>query len=89
VEYTGATTDIVEGEVRDTLVELEKERQRLSNSAGCAEDGDLGVLFPQATPLTDIHQLERIWFERHRPLHDRDSVVPAEQTPRKLCAGQR
>lgn len=50
-EHTGATTDVVEGEVGDTLVELEEERQRLSNSTSGTEDGDLGVLYQATSPL--------------------------------------
>lgn len=51
--HTGSSADVVEGEVRDTLVELQEEGQRLSNSSGGTENGDLGVLFPQqSVPLS-------------------------------------
>ena len=36
--------DVVEGERRDELVLLEKERERLADTSGGTEDGDLGVL---------------------------------------------
>jgi hypothetical protein len=41
---TGSSTDVVEGEVRDPLVELQEKRQRLSDTTSSTEDGDLGVL---------------------------------------------
>jgi hypothetical protein len=44
--HTGSSADVVEGEVSDTLVELQEEGQRLSNSSSGTENGDLGVLFP-------------------------------------------
>ena len=40
----GGTTDIEEGELSDTGVELEEERQRLSDSTAGTEDGNLGEL---------------------------------------------
>jgi hypothetical protein len=40
----GGATDIEEGELSDTGVELEEERQRLSNSSTGTEDGNLGKL---------------------------------------------
>jgi len=52
-ELTWSSTDIVEGKLRNTGVELEEEGQWLSNSTGSTEDGDLGELDRQmlATPL--------------------------------------
>lgn len=41
---TGSTTDIVEGELRNTGVELHQQRQRLANATGSTEHGDLGGL---------------------------------------------
>lgn len=41
---TGSTTDIVEGELRNTGVELQQQRERLTNTTGSTEDGDLGGL---------------------------------------------
>ena len=43
-ERTGTATDIVEGELRDTGVELQQQGQRLANATGSTEDGDLGGL---------------------------------------------
>ena len=40
----GGATDIEEGELSDTGVELEEERQRLSDSTAGTEDGNLGEL---------------------------------------------
>lgn len=42
--HTGSTTDIVEGEVRDTGVELQQQGERLANTTASAENGDLGGL---------------------------------------------
>lgn len=42
--HTGSTTDIIEGELRDTGVELQQQRQRLANATGSTEDSDLGGL---------------------------------------------
>jgi hypothetical protein len=44
IERTGSTTDIVEGELSDTGVELHQQRQRLANATAGTEDGDLGGL---------------------------------------------
>lgn len=44
LQHTRGTADVVESKIRDTLVELEKERERLSDTAGSTKDGDLGVL---------------------------------------------
>jgi len=41
---TWSTTDVVEGKVGDTWVELEEERQWLSDTTGSTENGDLGEL---------------------------------------------
>ena len=40
----GGATDVEEGELSDTGVELEEERQRLSDSTAGTEDGNLGEL---------------------------------------------
>lgn len=44
ISHTGSTTDIVEGKLRDTGVELEQQGQRLANTTGGTENGDLGGL---------------------------------------------
>lgn len=41
---TWSSTDIVESELSNTRVELEEEGQRLANSTGGTENGDLGEL---------------------------------------------
>ncbi len=41
---TGATADVVEGQLGDPGVELEEERQGLANAAGSTEDSNLGQL---------------------------------------------
>ena len=38
---TGCTTDIIEAQGSDVLVELQEQRKRLANSSSGAEDGDL------------------------------------------------
>jgi len=42
--HTWGTLDIVKGELGDTRVELEQERQWLTDTASGTEDCDLGVL---------------------------------------------
>jgi hypothetical protein len=44
---TRATTDVVESELAHERVELEEERERLADTAGSAEDGNLGELSPR------------------------------------------
>lgn len=41
---TRAATDIVQGELSNTGVELHQQRQRLANATGSTEDSDLGGL---------------------------------------------
>ena len=41
---TGSKTDVVEGELADSGVELEEQRQGLANATGGTENGDLGGL---------------------------------------------
>ena len=41
---TGSTADIVESELRNTGVELQQQRERLANTTGGTENGDLGGL---------------------------------------------
>lgn len=41
---TGGEADVVERELADARVELEEERERLADTAGSTEDGDLGRL---------------------------------------------
>lgn len=41
---TGAETDIVQSQVGDTWVQLHQQGERLANTTGSTEDGDLGVL---------------------------------------------
>lgn len=41
---TGSKADIVEGELSDPGVKLEEQRQRLADTTGSTEDGDLGRL---------------------------------------------
>ena len=43
---TGSAAGVVEGKLGNTGIELEKERQRLANATGSAEDGNLGELYP-------------------------------------------
>lgn len=54
IEHTGSKADIVEGQLGNPGVKLEEQRQWLSNTAGSAENGDLGVL--HALESTSIHQ---------------------------------
>ena len=42
---TKSSSDVVEGELSDSGVELEKEGERLANATGGTEDGDLRELF--------------------------------------------
>jgi hypothetical protein len=42
--HTGSSTDIVEGEVGNLGVELQEEGERLANTTGGTEDGNLGEL---------------------------------------------
>lgn len=51
---TGATLDVVQGELSDTGVELEEEGQRLANPTAGTEDGDLGGLHSFQTVLSAI-----------------------------------
>ena len=41
---TGGEADVVEGELANARVELEEERERLTDTAGGTKDGDLGGL---------------------------------------------
>ena len=41
---TRSTADIVESELRNTGVELQQQRERLANTTGGTENGDLGGL---------------------------------------------
>lgn len=43
-QRTGSTTDIVEGKLSDTRVQLHQQGQRLANATAGTEDGDLGGL---------------------------------------------
>jgi hypothetical protein len=43
-QYTWCQTDIVESELRNAGVELQEEREWLSNTTGGTENGNLGVL---------------------------------------------
>jgi hypothetical protein len=43
-KHTGSATDVVESKLSNSGVELEEERQRLSNTTGGAENGNLGEL---------------------------------------------
>ncbi len=42
---TRSATDIVESELSDEGVELQKQREGLANAAGGTEDGNLGELY--------------------------------------------
>lgn len=44
VPRTRGTTDIVEGELGDSRVELEEERERLADAASGTKDGNFGEL---------------------------------------------
>jgi hypothetical protein len=41
---TGSSSDVVEGELSDTRVHLEEEREGLANTTSGAENGNLGEL---------------------------------------------
>jgi len=43
-QRTRTAADVIEGQLGDAGVELEKERQRLADATGGTEDGDLGEL---------------------------------------------
>jgi hypothetical protein len=55
-ELTWSSADVVESELSHAWVELEEQRQRLSNSTGSTEDGDLRELDGQVL----AEQLERM-----------------------------
>jgi hypothetical protein len=42
---TWCHSDIIQGEFGDTGVKFEQEGERLANSTGGTQDGDLGVLY--------------------------------------------
>jgi len=44
IEPTGSTADVVKSEVGNTGVELQQQRERLANTTGGTENGDLGGL---------------------------------------------
>ena len=46
-ERTWTSSNIVQGELSDTRVKLHQERQWLTNTTRCAEDGDFGKLVMQ------------------------------------------
>jgi hypothetical protein len=56
---TGSKTDVVEGELADSWVELQEQRQRLTDTTSGTENGDLGVLMyllvSNASPTTNCH----------------------------------
>jgi hypothetical protein len=55
---TGSKTDVVEGELADSWVELQEQRQRLTDTTSGTENGDLGVLIHVLTSKGIIyHQL--------------------------------
>lgn len=58
-QRTRGAADVVKSEVRDTLVELEEERERLADTAGSTEDSDLGVLETDDT-LAAVRQMVRL-----------------------------
>ncbi len=51
---TGRKADVVEGELANPGVELEQERERLANTTGGTEDGDLGGLQLHVLALTGL-----------------------------------
>lgn len=58
--HTGSTTDIVESELRNTGVELQQQGERLANTTGGTENGDLGGLREELASIegkegTDTH----------------------------------
>jgi hypothetical protein len=83
---TGSKTDVVEGELADSGVELKEQRQRLANATGGTEDGDLGRLHGiisirraiGSPPLMPHLQQKRRLLGR---------IVPGGQTPRSRGAG--
>lgn len=59
---TGSATDVVESELSDTGVELEEEGERLADTAGSTEDGDLGELEDgQHEKLSKLLRLKSLW----------------------------
>lgn len=45
MKYTRASTNIIQGQIGDSRVQLQKQRQRLPDATSSAKDGDLGVLY--------------------------------------------
>lgn len=86
--HTWGKPDVVKSEVGDTLVELEKERERLANTTGSTEDGDLGVLQKalHQSPFGIGRRLET--GIRVPPTTVRERPIPGEQRPRR-CGAER
>ena len=56
---TGGEADVVEGELANARVELEEEGERLANTTGGTEDGDLGGLqFTMSAHAVSIASIE-------------------------------
>lgn len=62
-QHTGSTTDVVEGKLSDSGVELQEKRQRLANTTTGTEDGDLGGL--RETLISIIEQRVYCRCTRH------------------------
>lgn len=75
-ERTGATTNIVEGELGDTGIELHQQGQRLANATGGTEDGDLGGLWGNGT------------ISAKRPQTRVNLKIPGWPKPRRRASGR-
>lgn len=63
-ELTDCTLDVVESKVGNSGVELQEERQRLSNSTAGTEDGNLGCLSSTAMLATSTQQAKKVKEQR-------------------------
>lgn len=53
-QITWASADVVESELGNTGVELQQQGERLANTTGSTEDGDLGCLLDRADSRSAI-----------------------------------
>jgi hypothetical protein len=87
---TGRKADVVEGELANPGVELEEERERLADTTGGTEDGDLGGLqftrlaltFPIASTEAFTQQQKAVGLSRSFGM-----CAPGGPTQRKRGAG--
>ena len=66
IAHTRATTDIIEGELSDTGVQLKQEGQRLANATTGTQDGDLGGLRMKGKNRLALIRAERPRFTRQQ-----------------------